>query len=89
VVADRVTERTSKVVLTREEVRKTPGTGGDPLRSITSLPGIVQAGGGKAKVLPIFAAVMGWTTRFSPTICPWTMFFMRGALLATRFSIRT
>ena len=43
VTADRVREKTSKVVLEVEELRRAPGTQGDPLKAIQSLPGVVTA----------------------------------------------
>ncbi len=47
VVADRVEEKTSKVILDREELRKAPGSQGDPLKVIQSLPGVVTAQEGR------------------------------------------
>ncbi len=47
---DRILQKTSKIVLTVEELARAPGTGGDPLKVIESLPGVVvnssDAGGG-------------------------------------------
>ena len=43
VVEERVQEKTSKVTLAREELRRAPGSGGDPLKVIQSLPGVVTA----------------------------------------------
>ena len=43
VVAERVREKTSKIVITREELRRAPGSQGDPLKTIQSLPGVVTA----------------------------------------------
>ncbi|MDH5547987.1 MAG: hypothetical protein OEZ43_20610 [Gammaproteobacteria bacterium] len=43
ITADRVREKTSKVVLDVEELRRAPGTQGDPLKAIQSLPGVVTA----------------------------------------------
>jgi len=46
VVAERVKEKSSKIVLTEEELRRAPGTQGDPLKAIQSLPGVVTAAEG-------------------------------------------
>jgi len=40
VEADRNQDKTGKMVITGEELKSIPGSGGDPLRSIQSLPGI-------------------------------------------------
>ncbi|MDX8390575.1 MAG: TonB-dependent receptor [Mariprofundaceae bacterium] len=45
VVEDRIVEKTSKVVLSRLELRKAPGSMGDPIKVLQSLPGVVSAGG--------------------------------------------
>ncbi len=50
VVAERVREKNSKVTLGREELRKAPGSQGDPLKVIQSLPGIVTAAEGAGVV---------------------------------------
>ena len=46
--AERNVERVSKTVITSEELRKVPGSGGDPLRVLLALPGIANAGGAPA-----------------------------------------
>ena len=49
VVEDRISEKASKVSLSAREIITAPGTGGDPLKVVSSLPGIVSAvntGGG-------------------------------------------
>jgi len=46
VVEERVVGKTSKVILQAEELRKAPGTQGDPLKAIQSLPGVVTAAEG-------------------------------------------
>ena len=46
VVAERVQEKTSKLTLSREELRRAPGSQGDPLKVIQSMPGIVTAAEG-------------------------------------------
>ncbi|MDH5544101.1 MAG: TonB-dependent receptor [Gammaproteobacteria bacterium] len=46
VVAERVKEKSSKFVLQQEELRRIPGTSGDPIKVIETLPGIVSGGGG-------------------------------------------
>jgi hypothetical protein len=46
VTAERIEEKTSKVTLSVEEIRSAPGTGGDPLNIIETLPGVVVASGG-------------------------------------------
>ncbi len=43
VVSDRTPDRVSKSVLTGDEVRHAPGTMGDPLRAVQSLPGVAMA----------------------------------------------
>ena len=50
VTADRLTEKTSRISLSRKELLSTPGSQGDPLRAITALPGIVPAGENSAEV---------------------------------------
>ena len=81
VVADRVTERTSKVVMSREEARKTPGTGGDPLRAITSLPGIVQAGGqGQGPGFAYFRGSDGLDNAFLANNLPLDYVFHAGSI---------
>lgn len=46
VVEDRIIEKTSKITLSAEELKKAPGTGGDPLKVVNSLPGVVLANPG-------------------------------------------
>jgi len=46
VVEERIEEKTSKVTISVEEIITAPGTGGDPLKVIDSLPGIVATGSG-------------------------------------------
>lgn len=43
VVAERVKEKTSKIVISKEELRRAPGSQGDPLKTIQSMPGVVTA----------------------------------------------
>jgi outer membrane receptor protein involved in Fe transport len=43
VVADRIPEKVSKVVLSADELANTPGAQGDPLKVLDSLPGVVSA----------------------------------------------
>jgi len=43
VVEDRVQEKLSKIILTTEELKRIPGTAGDPLKVLTSLPGVVAS----------------------------------------------
>ena len=45
VVADRIPQKGSKVTLSQQEVSAAPGTQGDALRVIQSLPGVVTANG--------------------------------------------
>jgi len=47
VVADRIVEKGSKITLQAEELRRVPGSNGDPIRAIQSLPGIVAPGRGR------------------------------------------
>ena len=42
---ERIQQKVSKVSLSGEEIRRAPGTGGDPLKVIESLPGVVTATG--------------------------------------------
>ena len=46
VVEERVQEKTSKITLSREELRRAPGSQGDPLKVIQSMPGVVTAAEG-------------------------------------------
>ncbi len=43
--AENVDQPVSSVTLRREDLRTTPGSGGDPLRAINSLPGVTAASG--------------------------------------------
>ncbi len=45
VVEERVQEKTSKIVLSAQELRNAPGSQGDPLKVLQSLPGVVAASG--------------------------------------------
>ncbi len=42
--ANRVADKISKISLTSEELKNTPGSNGDPLKSLTTLPGVIEAG---------------------------------------------
>ena len=44
VTAERVIEKTSKVVLDAEELKRAPGSMGDPIKVIQNLPGVVNRG---------------------------------------------
>ncbi|MDH5216747.1 MAG: TonB-dependent receptor [Gammaproteobacteria bacterium] len=46
VVTERVKEKTSKITLVQEELRRVPGTQGDPIKMIETLPGVVTSSGG-------------------------------------------
>lgn len=46
--AERSPDRVSKSVIRGSELRKIPGSGGDPLRGLQTLPGVVSAGNGSA-----------------------------------------
>ena len=50
VTAERLVEKTSKFTLSTPELIKAAGSGGDPLKAITALPGIVPAEEGSAEV---------------------------------------
>lgn len=50
VVAARLDEKHAKISLSKKELLQTPGTGGDPLKSIASLPGIVPQADDSAQV---------------------------------------
>jgi len=50
VVADRLVEKVSKVKLSKVELIDAAGSGGDPLKAITALPGIVSSGEETAEV---------------------------------------
>ncbi len=41
--ASRITEKVSKISLTTQELKKAPGSGGDPLKALTALPGVIEA----------------------------------------------
>ena len=43
VTADRSPDRVSKIVITGKVLEQVPGTGGDPLKAITKLPGVTTA----------------------------------------------
>ncbi len=45
VVEERVQEKTSKIVLSAQELRNAPGSQGDPIKVLQSLPGVVAANG--------------------------------------------
>jgi len=44
VSANRIIEKASKISLTARELKKVPGANGDPLKGLTALPGVVEAG---------------------------------------------
>ena len=50
VTAERLMEKTSKLSLSVDELTKAAGSGGDPLKAITALPGIVATEEGSAEV---------------------------------------
>ena len=50
VVEDRIPEKASKITLTADELKRTPGTGGDPINAVQSLPGVVSAGEGSGQM---------------------------------------
>ncbi len=50
VTAERLLEKVSKLTLSATELTKTAGSGGDPLKAITALPGIVAVSEGSAEV---------------------------------------
>ena len=50
VTAKRLVEKGSKLTLSTSELIRTAGSGGDPLKAITALPGIVAANEGSAVV---------------------------------------
>ena len=50
VTAERLTEKTSKLSLSVDELTKAAGSGGDPLKAITALPGIIPTEEGSAEV---------------------------------------
>ncbi|MFC1523335.1 TonB-dependent receptor plug domain-containing protein [Thermodesulfobacteriota bacterium] len=50
VVAERIEEKVSKISLNKQELLQAPGSQGDPLKTITSLPGVVSASDGTGVV---------------------------------------
>ncbi|HFC52909.1 MAG TPA: hypothetical protein ENJ43_00565, partial [Gammaproteobacteria bacterium] len=50
VVADRVPQKISKITLSQQEVTASPGTQGDALKVIQSLPGVVTVNGGSGMI---------------------------------------
>ncbi|MCF6299013.1 MAG: Plug domain-containing protein, partial [Thiomicrorhabdus sp.] len=50
VSAERLVEKASKLTLTSVELIKAAGSGGDPLKAITALPGIIATSEGSAEV---------------------------------------
>ncbi len=50
VTAERLVEKASKLILATPELIKSAGSGGDPLKAITALPGIVATSEGSAEV---------------------------------------
>lgn len=46
ITKDRIEEKTSKFVLSAKELKSVPGTFGDPIVAVTSMPGVVAAGTG-------------------------------------------
>ncbi len=50
VTAARLVERASKLTLSSAELVRSAGSGGDPLKAITALPGVVEANEGSAEV---------------------------------------
>jgi len=50
VTAERLTEKTSKLTLSNAELTRTAGSGGDPLKAITALPGIIATSENSAEV---------------------------------------
>jgi hypothetical protein len=50
VSAARSPDRVSKTVITGAELRRIPGSGGDPLKSLQALPGVVASNGGAPAV---------------------------------------
>ena len=45
VVEDRIQEKISKITLVKEELRRIPGTSGDPLKVLSAMPGVVSGSG--------------------------------------------
>ncbi|MFV2058056.1 MAG: TonB-dependent receptor plug domain-containing protein [Thiohalomonadales bacterium] len=50
VTADRLVEKTSKLTLSTNELIKSAGSGGDPLKALSALPGIIPTEEGSAEV---------------------------------------
>jgi len=50
VIADRIVEKVAKVKLSNTELIGAAGSGGDPLRAIAALPGVISAGEDSAEV---------------------------------------
>lgn len=50
VTAERIVEKASKISLSKQELTQAPGSQGDPIKALVSLPGIVQAGEGSAEI---------------------------------------
>jgi len=50
VTAERIVEKTSKLTLTATELTRAAGSGGDPLKAISTLPGIIPTEEGSAQV---------------------------------------
>lgn len=46
VVAQRIEQKASKITLQKQELTQTPGTQGDPIKVVQSMPGVVTGGGG-------------------------------------------
>ena len=44
VSASRIVEKTSKISLSAQELKKTPGASGDPVKALTTLPGVIESG---------------------------------------------
>ena len=47
VVSERSPDRVSKSIISGKQLKKIPGTSGDPLKGLQALPGVVAAGGGQ------------------------------------------
>lgn len=45
VIEDRIEEKVSKIKLVEPELRRVPGTAGDPLKTLSTLPGVVSGAG--------------------------------------------
>ena len=44
VTAERLNEKTSKIILSAQELSQAPGSQGDPIKALSTLPGLVSAG---------------------------------------------